>query len=131
MRRWLAGIPGIAIAGLVVNYLPNLTPSPRMTIEVTTLGTPVSPGGTAVIQAQVLSSPANPIALADVEIEIGGGTFKTSGKRSVEGKTNITGFFSDAWTSPQSCGGTYLVAIRSQKAGFGEAAKQIRLSIEC
>lgn len=86
--------------------------------------------GTVPISVEVLTGPDNPVAGAQVRIDVGGGSFRKSGQRISEGYTNPHGFFADRWTSPAgSAGITYLVTVSVSKSGFEAVSRRIEIRV--
>jgi hypothetical protein len=138
MKKWLAGIAGTILTGVVVYWLTvglrhdgnAVTPTRVMDVRVNAPRV-VRLGGSADVQVEVLSGPNSPIADAQVRIDVGGGFFRRSNGLVSEGLTNPHGFYADAWTSPPgSAGITYLITVRVSKAGFEDVSRRLEISVK-
>ena len=155
MRKWMAGIIGTVIAGVLVVWLVELFRPPtlhntqnqdRRSDQDNMMGTPtvvggpikvtcsanphvLSPGSSTELVIQVISAQNTPVSDANVRIETGGGVFLSSGSCTVVGRTDYSGSFRTLWRSPSPASPGYVMGVYVSKPGFVEGQSECRTII--
>ncbi len=86
-------------------------------------------GEQAEVNVTVRTARGEPVAGANVEIGMGGGTFTTSGSTTESGTTNENGFFATRWISPPTAGAEYGGYVTVHKEGFAEGKSDFSIRI--
>lgn len=149
MGKWLAGIIGAVITGVLIFWLTEGLQSPGSTppepqngasgppvaggaISVRCSAQPhlLHPGDQTDLVVQAISSQNTPISDANVRVEAGGGTFLSSNSTTVLGRTDQGGSFRTTWRSPSPAAAGYVMAVTVSKQGLATGKVECRTIIQ-